>query len=545
MRGTKFLLPVVMILAGFAGCGGAASCPSCDACRADGGCASCDVPSDGTVVADVPTEASGDAPAEVDPGAPSPTYWTAEATKAVDDLVFVSYNGQKIFGLGIHPALSGGWDGLTGANGCSHVPGADHWVGTTNDGVQQTHAAADAGANFAYTWDYPRVEDSTLAPEYLHVDPPLLGLWHAEYGTLDEQYGPGHEVVPVMACPYGETDMDGFQAANAQKMKDDFEDFKARRGKWSKETLPNLPSFADMPWFCWHPTFRMRGGGDGTGEVFTDEQVEAYAKSTNMVIGDSYSYVCNRWDGIDAVVQGQKGPMGECYDDWLSRNDPEHRDYFEAGWSLAHSLRKHSNPDAVVWMWMQGHAFDDDIGGSTCWNGSSSLWARGPFPTLRYLRKEIMSTVAAGGTGFIYFGYGYGRDATASRARSLIAALRWDEVYRPALLSPRLDVGQDLALAGEGGRAHLMTKWDADSRTAYLLGANPGALVTPIEVTFPWTVAKVELLDWWTPGWIEDPAVHGIRISDRTVGWTAPQDDGFIIRVTPMFAGGAANEGAR
>ena len=40
MRGTKFLLPVVMILAGFAGCGGAASCPSCDACRADGGCAS-------------------------------------------------------------------------------------------------------------------------------------------------------------------------------------------------------------------------------------------------------------------------------------------------------------------------------------------------------------------------------------------------------------------------------------------------------------------------------------------------------------------------
>jgi hypothetical protein len=341
-----------------------------------------------------------------------------------------------------------------------------------------------------------------------------------------------------MACEYGESDLDGFDAAKVQQMKDDFAAFKARTGRWSKEAMPNLPSYEQMPWFCWHPTFRMRGGGDGYSELFTEEQVDAFAKTTNMLIGDAYTYVCNRYEGIEAVIMGQKGPKGECYDDWLARDDPEHRDYFDAAWGLAHSLRTHATPDAVVWMWMQGHAFDDDIGGSVCWNGDSGLWAMGPFPTLRYLRKEIMSTVVAGGTGFIYFGYGYGRDATAAKSRSLIRALAWEEVYGPALLSPRLDLGTDLAFSGEGGRAHLMAKWDAESRTAFLLGANPGAKVTPFEVTFPWTVAKVELLDWFTPAWIEDPAVHGVEVDDRTVRWIAPQDEGFILRVTPLFAPG-------
>ena len=529
-------LLVIMAVAVTA-CGESTDCTSCqDACAScDATCVPGDVPVD--AVADVPADGVLDTPA--DNGPPAPTYWSAEATKPIDDLVFVKVKGQKVFGLGIHPQRGGAWDGMTGPNGCSYNDAAKHWTGTTNDGIESTHAAAEAGVNFAYTWGYDQ------DPEYLKVDPPFLGIWHPQYGTNEQLYGPGTEALPIMACEYGETDMDGFKTANADKMKADFEAFKARSGRWSPEFLPNLPSFADMPWFCWHPTFRMRGGGDGSSEVFTDEQVEVYAKTTNMVIGDAYSYVCNRWEGIEAVIQGQIGPKGECYDDWLARDDAEHRDYFEAGWTLAHSLRKHTNPDAVVWMWMQGHAFDDDIGGGTCWNGSSGLWASGPFPTLRYLRKEIMSTAAAGGTGFIYFGYGYNRQPTAEKLRGLVRALAWEEVYGPALLSPRLDVDQDLAFTGEGGRAHLMTKWDAESRTAYILGANPGAQVTPFEVTFPWSVASVDLLDWWTPSWIVDPALHGVEIADRTVRWTAPQDDGFILRVTPMFADGPAEGGVR
>jgi hypothetical protein len=537
-----------VVLAAFASCvDGDGNCTKCDvSCRTcDAGCLGADLPdatsdsaSDAGVdmQADVADDGTGDVAAEIlpdviqDDGPHVPTYWTAEATKPVDDLVFVTHKGKRVFGLGIHPGRNGGWDGITGANGCHCDQATQTCVGLTNDGIQQTHAAAQAGANFAYTWGYDR------DPEYLKVDPPFLGVWHSEYGQLDQQYGPGTEAIPVMACEYGETDMDGFNPANVQKMKDDFEAFKTRSGRWSKEAMPNLPSYEDMPWFCWHPTFRMRGGGDGNGEAFTDDQVEVYAKATNMLIGDTYSYVCNRFEGIEAIIMGQDGQKGECYDDWLARDDPAHRSYFEAGWALAHSLRLHANPDACVWMWMQGHAFDDDIGGATCWNGSSDLWASGPFPTDRYLRKEIMSTAVAGGTGFIYFGYGYGRDTTSSRARNLIRALAWEEVYEPALLSPRLDMEQDLTFTGEGGRAHLMAKWDATTRTAYLLGANPGASVTPFEVTFPWSIAGVDLLDWWTPAWIEDPAVHGVQIADRTIRWTAPQDDGFIIRVRPLFA---------
>ncbi len=538
-------------LAAAAGCGGSDPCPGCDACpeAACDACPTLDTPSDvaGEASPDVPADVAGDpAPeaadvpsdpaAEVDVGPSPPTYWSAEATHTVDDLVFVTYQGKKVFGLGIHPSYRGAWDGVTGPNGCACDDVTGTCTGTTNDGVESTHLAAGAGANFVYTWGY---EDD---PEYLHVDPPFLGIWHGQYGTIDAAAGPGHEAIPIIACEYGETDLDGFDRDKAGQMKADFEDFQARRGRWSKEAMPNLPPYEEMPWFCWHPTFRMSGGGDGYSELFTDEQVELYARTTNMMIGDTYTYVCNRYEGIEAVIMGQKGPKGECYDDWLARDDPDHRSYFEASWKLAHSLRTHANPDAVVWMWMQGHAFDDDIGGGVCRDGQSGLWANGPFPTLRYLRKEILSTIVAGGTGFIYFGYGYNRQATAEKLRGLVRALASTEVYGPALLSPRLDVGQDLQFAGEGGRAHLMAKWDAESRTAFLLGANPGAWMTPFEVTFPWTVAKVEMLDWFTPGWIEDPAVHGVEVADRTVRWTAPQDDGFILRVTPLFAGEPAGE---
>ncbi len=522
-----------------AGCGTGSTSP----------CAGTDVATDVAVeaVADVlaeapsdpgletPVEVGVDVPVDVpvaDPGPVAPTYWSAAATKVVDDLQFLvvkdpaTGESKRLFGLGIHPSRDGAWDGVTGANGCQHVAGTETALGMTNDGIQSVHLAAAAGANLAYTWGY----DNDC--EYLHVDPPFFGIWHPEYGTLDATCGgPGHEAIPVAVCDHGEEDMDGWTAARVQALADDFAAFQARTGKYSKDSAPTLPD--DVKYYCWHPTFRMIGGGDGMTDYLTDEHATQFAQATNFLIGDDYTYVCNRYDMPEGILYGQVGPKGQCYDDWLAADDPAHRGYFSASWDLTRSLRTKAKPDAVVWMWQQGHAMDDDIGGSTCWNGSSDLWARGPFPTQRYLRKEILSTVAAGGTGFIYFGYGYSRAVTAEQARIPLRALSLPEVYGPVLLSPRLDVGTDTQFLGEGGRAHALAKWDEASRTAFLVGANPGARRTDVEVTFPWTVAKVEVLDWYTPQFVD---ATDVQVDDRTLRWTAPEDDGFLFRVTPLQA---------
>lgn len=542
IRVGAFLMLSLPWVAASCGGDGGGGCPATDLSAAvcDVVCPACELPADpgsapddSEVVPDAPVidlavDAEPDVPSE-DPGPVAPTWWTAEATRVIDDLRFIEHQGRRIFGLGVHPSKNGAWDGVSGPNECRLDEDSGLWLGLTNDGTASLHGAAGAGANFVYTWGYQR------DPEYLKVDPPFLGIWHPQYGEMDAAFGPGTEAIPIAACEYGEIDLDGYNPAKVAQVTADFEDFKARRGRWSPEALPNLPSYEEMPWFCWHPTFRMKGGGTVTDEVFTDAQADLYAKATNFMIGDTYTYVCNRWEGVEAILMGQDGPMDECYDDWLARDDPKHRSYFDAAWSLAHSLRARANPDAVVWMWMQGHGFDDDIGNGICRKGTSDLWAKGPFPTLRYLRKEMMSTIVAGGTGLVFFGYGYNRAPEAAKVRSLIRALAWEEVHGPALLSPRLDVGQDLTFTGEGGRAHLMVKWDASSRQAFILGANPGAHMTPFEVTFPWTVAHVELLDWWTPSWLEEPEVTAIEIVDRTVRWVAPQDDGFVMRVTPAF----------
>jgi hypothetical protein len=279
----------------------------------------------------------------------------------------------------------------------------------------------------------------------------------------------------------------------------------------------------------------MIGGGSGFTDYLTDPMADAFAKTTNLLIGDTYTYACNPFEegSVDAILQGQKGAKGECYDDWLAWDDPDHRSMFSAAWDLAHSLRTRANPDAVVWMWMQGYAFDDGNGDGECWSGQpSTSWASGPFPTMRYLRKEILSAFAAGATGIILFGYGSCRDPEAEKLQSLLRALSHPEVLGPALLSPRLDLGVDTAFAGEGGRAHLLVKWDAATRAAFVLGANPGAKETAFTLAFPWTLAKVERLDWFVPGFVDAPEV---ALDDRALSWTAPADEGFILRVTPLF----------
>lgn len=463
-----------------------------------------------------------DAP-EGDTAPVPPTYWSAAATRTVDDLVFVKGAGTPIFAIGVHPSRTGAWDGITGPGGCHEDPETGRFVGTTNDGKEQLHKAVAAGANFVFLWGYGS------EPDYIPTDPRPYGRWYPGYGS---ERPVEQDVTPILVNEHGETDMEGYSPTRLAELSADFEAFRTRTGRWAPENAPNLPPYEDMPYFAWHPTFRMKGGGDGSGETFTDAEVEDYARATNMMIGDTYSYVCNRWDSRLNWLTGQVGETGECYDDWLSRDDPEHRGYFSAAWDLAYSLRRHANPDAVVWMWMQGHAFDDDIGGGECWNGESDLWANGPFPTLRYLRKEIASTIAAGGTGIIFFGYGYNREATAEKVRSLIRALAFDEVYGPALLSPRLDLGQDTAFLGPEGRAHVIVKWDAAGRRAFVIGANPGGQRTRFSLEFPWTLAGVERLDWNTPKFI---AAADATLADRRLTYVAPEDEGFVLRVTPLF----------
>jgi hypothetical protein len=250
---------------------------------------------------------------------------------------------------------------------------------------------------------------------------------------------------------------------------------------------------------------------------------------------------------------GQKGEEGEGCDLWLEKDDPDHRSYFTASWDMIHSAvsrarRLPADPHhpTVVWAWMQGHAFDDDIGRNICFNGNSDLWALGPFPSLAHLRKEIMSTVAAGGTGIVFFGYHYCRFAEAEKVRLFFRGLSHPEVYQPALLSPRLELGVDLAFQGEPGydgqgRVHLLAKWHAPSRRAFLLGANPGARETPCEVEFPWSLKEVEILDWGAPAADENAAPQParfvpatqVRIRDWRLSMTAPRDDGFVLRITP------------
>lgn len=461
---------------------------------------------------------------EEEEGIPGPTYWSEEATRTTD-LVFTKVGGKPFFALGIHPSVNGGWDGYSTT--CYNDSETGLWVGYTNDGYETTKAALEAGANFAFLWGYGKSEAwGALYHQF-------YGRWLWHYGTTKpiEQ-----DVIPIIVNEYGEEDMSKDPEATAAAMAQDFEDFKARRGRWSKENAPNLPPFEELPWFAWHPTWRSIGTSDkpgGNGSMLSKEQATAFARATNMMIGDNYTYVCNRHESITNPFTGQKGEIGECYDDWLAWADEEHKSYFSAAWDLANSLREKANPDALIWMWIQGYSFGEDYMKDMCTKGYSDTWALGDFPTPRYLRKEIMSSVAAGATGIIFFGFGDNRPINVQKMLDILRALSFEEVYEPVLTSPRLDLGYDTRFIGEGGRVHVIVKWHSNSRTAYVAGANPGPYRTVFHLDFPWTIARVERLHWTVPAFLEEPEVV---IEDKRIIWEAPEDDGFILRVTPLFA---------
>lgn len=452
-----------------------------------------------------------------------PTYWSQESIKVIDDLAFVRVNGMPFFAIGVDTKSEGPWDGISGPYQCTDGNGR------LNNAAEMSQQAVDAGANFIFAWGVSDEVNLTM----LATNPQVYGRWRDDWGIRRPKE---KDTIPIIYNERGESDMLDRVHENpfdvASDLAADFQDFKNRTGNYSLSVKPNLPSYEEIPWFAWHPTWRMRGGGDGTGEELTSSEADAFAIATNMMIGDNYTYVCNRFDERYNSLTGQKGKQGECYEDWLAKDDPDHKEYFDAAWGLAHSIRTRSYPDSVIWMWMQGSAFDDDIGLGICENGHSDLWAMGPFPSMAYLRKEIASTIAAGGTGIIFFGYMYNRPDTAEKLLSLMRALSHKDVYEPALLSPRLDLGVDLTNYGKGGRAHLIAKWDQKSRQAFLIGANPGAHATTIPIDFPWTIGKAELLDWNAPGFFQS---NELKVSDKRLTYTAPCDEGFIILITPLF----------
>lgn len=452
-----------------------------------------------------------------------PTYWSQESIKTINDLAFVRVNGMPFFAIGVDTKSEGPWDGVSGPNQCADGKGR------LNNAPEMSQQAVDAGANFIYVWGVSDEVNLTM----MATKPQVYGRWTDDWGIRRPK---DKDTIPIIYNGGGERDMLDRVHVNpfdvASELAADFQDFQNRIGNYSLSVKPNLPSYEEIPWFSWHPTWRMRGAGDGTGEELTSEEANAFAMATNMMIGDSYTYVCNRFDERYNSLTGQKGKQGECYNDWLTKDDPDHKEYFDAAWGLAHSIRTRSYPDTVIWMWMQGYAFDDGIGLGICENGNSDSWAMGPFPSMVYLRKEISSTIAAGGTGIIFFGYMYNRPDTAVKVRSLMRALSHKDVYDPALLSPRLDLGIDLTNYGKGGRAHLIAKWDQKSRQAFLIGANPGGRATTIPIDFPWTIGKAELLDWDAPGFVQS---NELKVSDRRLTYTIPRDEGFIIRITPLF----------
>ncbi|MBM4388507.1 MAG: hypothetical protein FJ088_12250, partial [Deltaproteobacteria bacterium] len=61
-----------------------------------------------------------------------------------------------------------------------------------------------------------------------------------------------------------------------------------------------------------------------------------------------------------------------------------------------------------------------------------------------------------------------------------------------------------------------------------------GAYLTEFTIEFPWTISKAELLDWFAPKFT---ASGKLGVNGRKLSYEAPLDDGFIIRVTPLFKG--------
>ena len=468
----------------------------------------------------------------------SPTYFSQDMIKLKDELVFVKVRDRttdemvNLFAIGYDSHSNGPWDGVSGRNQC-YRDSEGKAYGFYDNAEELNLLAAQAGANFVYVWS---------GEDRLSTTPKLYGRWLESYNETDEKIW---KSIPVIYNGRGEADMDEDKEGAIRELRERFKRFRLRIEEFSLEAQPKLPPYSQMPWFSWHPTWRIGGTGDGKGEMTSPEQADAFAQSTTMMIGDSYTYVENKFDEELNPITGQKGKKGEDYEYWLSIDDPDHRSYFSAAWDMIYSARSRSlgekaadpSVGSVVWAWMQGYAFDDGIGQSLCFTGREGSWAKGKFPSKAYLRKEITSTIAAGGTGIIFFGYFYNRFEQAEIVRSFFRALSNKEVYEGALISPELDLGYDTKFMGEAGydgkgRAHIMVKWHQVAKTVYVIASNPGARPTRFTLKFPFSVERAYLYDWDNALFFE---TEDLTIEDKEVSYTIPRDDGVIIKILPFM----------
>ena len=518
---------LVLLVAAFAAAACASSCPTCpDA----GGVGCVDVAPDADVgVPDAADTAPEARPAEVagDTGPRLPTYWTAAATEPLiaDDIPYATWKGQRVFALGFDAGKSLTYDGFATA-GCDEDTG----FGYVDDVLERYDRALEAGANFAFVWGYPG-SDWPYYEAWLDRLSLMFGKWYDGW-SLDRPAE--RDVMPIVYNPWGESDFDnGDVAGTIAEHQATFEAWKARTGQFSPEAKPNLPSYDELPWIGWHPTWRSRGGGDGTGEVLTDQQAAGLINAANFGFGDNYTYVTNRYPAALNGFTGQKGDQGEGYDDWVAAADPDHESSFQAAWEVTWALKRFAAHPMLRWMWIQGYSFGYSLARSLCADGVSDAWATGWYPSLPYLRKEVTSAIAGGATGIVYFGYMGAHPMDRDKANTIFRALSHPDVYAPALLSPRLAIAPDeqLAFAGEGGRVHAIVKWDAETRHAYVIGANPGPWQTRATFTFPWSLDRAEWLLWGSGRFAASPR---LTVDDRTLVIEAPMDEGFIVRVTPL-----------
>ncbi len=121
--------------------------------------------------------------------------------------------------------------------------------------------------------------------------------------------------------------------------------------------------------------------------------------------------------------------------------------------------------------------------------------------------------------------------------RSFFRALSNPEIYEGALISPEMDLGYDTKFIGEPGydgkgRAHIIVKWHAKTKTIYVVGSNPSARATTFSLEFPFTIDKAYLYNWDSLAFGE---TQEISIENKKITYTIARDDGVILKVIPLM----------
>ena len=104
--------------------------------------------------------------------------WTDDATRIVNDLVFMQVNGTNFFGIGYDVNATGPWDGVTAPRGCSVNP----VTGVLGNASEMSQLAVDAGANFAYVWSYSALGFNN-SETVMATNPQIYGRWTPGWGV--------------------------------------------------------------------------------------------------------------------------------------------------------------------------------------------------------------------------------------------------------------------------------------------------------------------------------------------------------------------------